>query len=188
MISTPTINFFREQQRKSASQDKLDLNIFRGAIAVTSVIAIVSVGLAIWWQIQAQQLRQLQAEEQQRSRLIAQASQEEAEYLSYSRRLDLVGDILETRTSKKEAMDFLSLLTQPDIGFDNITYDDQEKQLQFRLRASSVFAVESFLELLRQPVIDEYYDDVQVSNIRRDDLGEYVMDVGVTLIIEGENG
>lgn len=185
MIAPTTINFLRAQHRVSEVQDKQDTLFFQIASVVVGISAAGFIALLVWWQYGVQQLQAAKQQEAAQARVIAQSSESEAQYLSFVARLDEISRLLQNRNSKKEALDFLSLLARPSVGFDSIVYDARAKQLTFRVQAESVFSVEEFLELLRQDTIRAYYADVSVSNIRRDDVGGYILDVVTTL--EGEN-
>lgn len=181
MITTTAINFFREQRRVNESQEELDGKIFKGGVTVIICALLVMGGTTAWWLWRAQQLTALQDNQSQQERLISQSKEDEAQYVSFATRLDTMYQLLQTRNSKKEALDFLALLAQSDLSFDGISYDSKSKQLSFRVQADSVFGVEEFLEKLRQPNISVYYTAIDVSNIRRDEAGAYIMEVRVTL-------
>jgi N-glycosylase/DNA lyase len=188
MVSTTAINFFREQHRASESQEKLDLLVMRIGLAVAGISVVLAVAGVVWWQYGVRQLSDIKEQQAQQARIIAQSSESEIQYLSFVLRLDELTKLLQDRNSKKEALDFLSLLARPTVGFDGITYAAREKELAFRVQAQSVFAVEEFLESLRQDSIRNYYDDISVSNIRRDEDGAYIMDIVATLKGEQSDG
>lgn len=181
MLAPTTINFLRAQHRVSEAQEKLDRVIFQGASVVAGISTAGLIALLVWWQYGSQQLQAAKQQEAAQARVIAQSAESEAQYLSFVTRLDEISRLLQNRNSKKEALDFLSLLALPTVGFDSIVYDARAKQLTFRVQAENVFSVEEFLELLRQDTIRAYYADVSVSNIRRDDQGAYILDVIATL-------
>lgn len=181
MLTPSAINFFRTQHRVAESQDLLDTRVLQiggGVLVVGLLLVAITTG---WWQWTLAQERQLTEQKHQQERVIAQSADQERQYLSFVTRLDTLQKLLQERNSKKEALDFLALLAKPDLGFDNIVYDSKNKQLAFRVQAASVFSVEEFLAELRDPDVSVYYQDVQVSNIRRDDTGQYIMDLAATL-------
>jgi Tfp pilus assembly protein PilN len=188
MVSTTAINFFREQHRASESQEKLDLLVMKIGLAAAGVsLALVVAGVG-WWQYQVRQLNVLKEQQAQQARIIAQSSESEVQYLSFVIRLDELAKLLQDRNSKKEALDFLSLLARPTVSFNGIAYAAREKQLTFSVRATSVFAVEEFLESLRQDAVRAYYEEIDVSNISRDEEGGYTMEIIATLKVEQDDG
>ncbi len=188
MIAPSTINFFRQQSQEVQKQDDFDTWFFRASGGFGALCLCIFVGVIIWWQLGVRSLAEARQQEAQHNQIITRSGENEAQYLSFVARLDELAQLLQNRNSKKEALDFLSLLVRPAIGFDAINYDAKGKKLTFRVSAESVFSVEEFLEDLRRPDIQAYYTDIQVSNIRRDDQGSYIMELIVTLREAQNNG
>lgn len=181
MIAPSSINFFRAQHRVAETQDQLDSKILKIGAGIAGVGVVLLLATGIWWQWTLGQEQELMETQRQQERVISQSVAEESQYLSFVTRLNVLQELMQARNSKKEALDFLALLAKPTLGFDNIVYDSNNKQLAFRVQAESVFSVEEFLADLREPSISEYYQDIEVSNIRRDDTGSYIMDLAATL-------
>lgn len=183
-ISTPAINFLRVQKRLREAQQVFDQRLFRYAVIGSFSVLILLLGAGAYWQYLEIQSRELKDQQESQQRVIAQSAEDEREYLVFVDRLDAIGDIIGNRNSKREALDFLALIAQPNLAFDAINYNAESKQLSFRAQAASVFSVEQFLEQLRLPTVSRYFTHIDVSNITRNEEGTYSMQVVVTLQIQ----
>lgn len=184
MISTSAINFLRLQKRIREARQQFDERLFRYSLLGSGFVIIVLIAFAAFWQYLDLQTRELEAQEAAQQRVIAQSAEDEREYLIYVDRLNAIGNIIGNRNSKREALDFLALIAQPNLAFDAINYNAESKQLSFRAQAQSVFSVEQFLDRLRLPDVSRYFTDIEVSNITRNEEGTYSMQVVVTLQVQ----
>lgn len=184
MIYTDDINFVSQARRRLEQTHSLDRRLFLAAAGIAVVSVLMTAGMGAYWQWQERQLQELETQLRNQERLVSLSSEEEARYMLYTRRLDLIGEVIGNRSSKEEALDFLSQLLIPNIAFDRISFDPDARLLSFRIRALNVISVENFLETVRQPTMRDQIEEIQVSAIRRDEQGAYLMELNVVLQAE----
>lgn len=182
MIAINNINFVRGSRRELAKSQERDRLIFYVSTGVFAVCVTLAVGLFAYWQYARQQLAQLKSRQMAQQRIVTESARDEAEYIIFAHQLDTIGDILQTRTSKQDALSFLAAMAVPDVSFNRIAYNDVDRSLSFRVEAVNVFSVERFLQRLRSDEIWSQVDKAQISDIRRDETGRYVMDVSTVLM------
>lgn len=182
MLITNDINFMRRQRRQLARLQELDQKLFYAGIVIFGISVVLTLVAGGYWQWSRQQLSEVETQILQQEQVVRGAAQEEAQYLLYTTRLTSVQSILEQRSPKKNALDFLAELLVPSIAFDAVNYDTDERRLTFRVEAQDVFSVEIFLNKLREPQMNEKIEEIQISSIQRDQNGRYVMNVDIILV------
>ena len=183
-LSTSAINFLRVQKRIREAQQVFDQKLLRYSALGSVVVLVLLLGSVAYWQYLEIQSKEIASQEDTQQRVITQSSKDEQEYMIFADRLNAIGQIINNRNSKREALDFLALIAQPNLSFDAINYNAESKQLSFRAQATSVFIVEQFLDQLRLPTVSRYFTNIEVSNITRNQEGVYSMQVVVTLQVQ----
>ncbi len=186
MLITNDINFMRRKRRQLEGLQKFDKKLFYAGGVLFGISVFLTVGTGGYWQWSRLELASVEEQIDQQERVVRGAAEEEAKYLLYTTRLTAVQGVLEDRSPKKEALDFLAELLVPSIAFDAVNYDTYERRLTFRVEAQDVFSVEVFLNKLREPQMNEKIDQIQISSIQRDENGRYVMNVDIILLGSGE--
>lgn len=181
------INFLSDRRQEVQRAQALDTRIFQVSLGIFGVVLTVVVGAFAFWRYQIYQLNEIKNDQQEQTRIITAAAEDEALYLLYTTRLDLISSVFEVRSSKRRAMEFLAQLVLPNVTFDRVTYDSATRTLTYRVAAVNVFAVEQYLERLRSPGIRDQIADVQVGTIRRDEFGGYTLENIVVLNSDAES-
>ncbi len=169
------------KRRRLEQLHSLDRKILTAAVGVFGVALTLTAAAGAYWYWSGQQLALVEEQIQQQERVVRAAAAEEAEYILYTTRLASIAEIMDERSPKKEALDFLAQLLVPTIAFDAVNYDTQMRRLTFRVEAQDVFSVEIFLDTLREPDMREKIDAIAISSVQRDEAGRYVMNVDIVL-------
>lgn len=175
------INFLSDRRLEVQRAQSLDKQIFRATVGVFTVVLAIVLGGTAYWRYEMYQLSTIKESQQEQARIVTSAADDEALYLLYTTRLDLIGSVFEVRSSKRRAMEFLAQLVQPSVTFDSVTYDSASRVLQYRVAAENVFAVELYLERLRSPDVRSQVAELAVGSIRRDQFGGYTLENSVVL-------
>lgn len=180
-MAADTVNFLRRRRQKVLKYQQLDKRILQGSIGVAVVSVLITAGVFAYLQFQTQKFSEIQQQQRSTQALVNQQASNEAEYLLYSSRLNILGDLLPGRGSQRRALEFLGELTSSDIAFDRISYDDTRKTIVFRVKAQNVLSVENFVERLRQPDTRSKFSDLTLSDVKRDEDQIYTMEISVQL-------
>lgn len=176
-----SVNFLRKRRQKVQQFRQLDRRILQGSIGVAVAAVAVTVGVLAFTQVRQQNFSQIQERQRATQALLNQQASNEANYLLFSSRLNILKDIIPGRSSQREALVFLGELISSDIAFDRISYDDSKKTIIFRVKAQNVLAVEKFLERLRSPQTRAKFFSLVLSDVKRDEGQVYTMEITVQL-------
>lgn len=172
----------RRQRRNLERLQQFDKKLFFAGVVIFSIAVLLTLIAGGYWQWSRQKLSEIETQIVQQEQVVRGAAQEEAKYLLYTTRLTSIQGVLEKRSPKKNALDFLSELLVPSIAFDAVNYDTDERRLTFRVEAQDVFSVEIFLNKLREPEMSAKIEEIQISSVQRDQNGRYVMNVDIILV------
>ena len=181
MPAARSVNFLRARRQNVEKFQQLDNRIFQGSLVVCVLFVVLTIGLAVYLSLQQSELERAKTQERSQQAIINREARTEAEYLLYSSRLDILKDVFLQRGTQKVALEFIGLLSSSDISFDRIAYDDQTRELSFRVQAQNVFAVDSFLERLRSAEIRPLFEELTLGSVRRDEEKMYSLDIVVVL-------
>lgn len=176
-----SVNFLRRQRQQALRFQRLDRRILQVAIGVSVVSVAVTVGIFVFSQVRQQTFADIQSQQRTVQSVLNQQANNEANYLLFFSRLNILQDIIPGRSSQREAMEFLGQLLSSDIAFDRINYDDNAKTIIFRVKAQNVLAVEKFLDRLRSPETRERFFSLVLSDVKRDEGQIYSMEITVQL-------
>lgn len=176
-----SVNFLRRRRLKVQQYRQLDRRILQGSIVVALISVALTVGVLAFTQIRQQAYSQIQDRQRSTQALLNQQASNEANYLLFSSRLNILKDLLPGRDSQRQALEFLGELISSDIAFDRISYDDSKKTIIFRVKAQNVLAVEKFLDRLRTPQTREKFFSLVLSDVKRDEGQIYSMEITVQL-------
>lgn len=176
-----SVNFLRRQRQQALRFQRLDRRILQAAIGVSVVSVAATVGVFVFSQLRQQVFADIQSQQRSAQSILNQQASNEANYLLFSSRLNILKDIVPGRSSQREALEFLGQLVSSDIAFDRINYDDSVKTIIFRVKAQNVLAVEKFLDRLRSPETRERFFSLVLSDVKRDESQIYSMEITVQL-------
>lgn len=180
----PTVNFLRRKRQRLQVLQKRDRVFLIGAGVLLGVTLLALLGVFGAWFWFRQQLGELQSRQQQNERTIRQLAQDEAEYLLFARRLDLLDGIFTTRVSQQRTLTFLAGLRTEAVQFQGISYDPVRKSISFQAVAQDITRFDAFLNLLRTPEVQADIANLIVSQVGRNEKGEYSMEVSFQLTQE----
>jgi len=177
----PSLNFLRQRRHKLAAlrqQDKLVLYVLSG---IFGVVVVVAIGLAVYLFTQKQRFNSLSTSNTQATKALASLATEEAEYLVFFNRLQTLVTIWPTRGSQQKTLEFLTDLTLPDVAYQQVTFEQTTRLLQFSVVADDFFAFEKFINVIKEPEIHQRVKSFDVSTVRRNEEGRYVFTVQMVL-------
>lgn len=177
----PTVNFLRRKRQRLQVQRKRDRLILLVASGVLGITLLALLGVFGAWYWFRQQTIDLEAQQQQNERVVRQLAQEEAEYLLFTKRLDLLDGIFASHVSQQRTLEFISRLRTTGVRFQGISYDPIQKSVTFQAIATDITRFDAFLNVLRTPEVQAEASNLVVSQVSRSELGEYSMEVGFQL-------
>lgn len=180
----PTVNFLRRKRQRLQVQQKRDRIFLLGASVFLGLTLLVLLGVFGAWLWFRQQQGDLEARQQQNDRVIRQLAQSEAEYLLFTKRLDLLDGIFSTQISQQRTLEFLSGIRTDGVRFQGIAYDPVQKSISFQAVAQDITRFDAFVNTLRTPEVQEEITNLEVSQVGRNELGEYSMEVSFQLTQE----
>jgi Tfp pilus assembly protein PilN len=179
------VNFVRKRRWQAEQSRRRDRWVLWGAVGVFVVGAALTAG-ALAFEITLQSAnRQLTENIATQQALANRLAGSEAQFIIYTNRLDTMKALLENRHSNAVAFAFIQRLIAPQLSFDQIRIDPQTRELRFLVRASSVLAVQSFLDTVNSPAIAQDLSKLDLSSIKRDEAGQYTLQATVVLKSEG---
>lgn len=171
----PNINFAKTSEKKTdvLALDK-KIATYTGIGLVVFLIVFV-VALILNFTIVGGHKRILTSIEEAKKQISA-LSDEEAKYLMFVEKIQLLSGIQEDRKARKEALDFLNTLLPEEDVMTRVQLDQQAKIITFAVETPDVFAFSRFLAIL-------FSDDVKgktafiinTKNVNRDGEGAYTL-------------
>lgn len=184
-VAANQINFVQQSRRKLHVLQERDGSILKISLIVFSFVGVVCLFALGYWQYLRLELSEIKGQQEQQERILTQVAQDEARYLLYTAQLSLIDQVLSSRSSRQPAMEFLSQLTFSGLSFRGISFAELDKTISFQIEAEDVFIVDQFVERVRSPQIQSQLEDIEVSDVRRDGVGQYTLQVKLKLR-EGE--
>lgn len=182
--STPSLNFLRQRRQKLSVLRKQDSLILTISIGFMAVVLLVTLGLIAYTINQDQQLNKLKGDEGEVTKTLASMTDKEAEYLVYSARLKTLAIIWPMRGSQQKTLDFLTDITMTNVSYQQVTFDQTKRLLEFSVVTTDYFALEEFITLVRTPAIQDRLESFAIGGVRRDDQGRYSFSVDMQLKAE----
>jgi len=177
----PSLNFLRQRRHKLAALRKQDKVFLYVSAAIFSVIVVVAVVLAGYLYLQKQKYQEINQADTQITRTLSQLVNEEAAYLIYSNRLKTLATMWTKRGSQQKTLAFLAELALPNVSYQQITFDQSSRLLQFSVLTGDYFAFEDFVSKVKTPEIQARIESFSVGSVRRNDEGKYTFSVDMTL-------
>jgi type II secretory pathway component PulL len=178
---TPQINFLKQRQRQVAVWRKQDGLIFNISVAVLVIVVLVAIALASWLYYQKKQETELLRQERNLETELLALSDQEAKYLVFFSRLEMLAEIWPNRQSHQETLRLLSDILLPGLEFKQVKYQKTDGSLQYNVSASDFFVFEEFINLMRNSDFKERFNNLSFSDIRRDKDGSYNFTVTMSL-------
>ena len=153
------------------------------AFGVTAGIFFLAAGLNIFFNSRLNNLNQ------QNQSLTAQISNDESieiGYLVFSQKLKSVEEIYENRSNKQQAIDFFSNIFGSQVFLSGMNYEEGKNALSLKLTSDDVFALDDTLAVLDSEEVSNVFSNVRKSGLRRDETGNYSLDISVELKTEGQ--
>ncbi len=175
------INFLHQFRKKITKQQSRDLLFFRyaaGALGVVAILTLLAVGASFWLQYRVSangdRIKDLQ-------RQILLQEDVERSVVILTRKLGVLGELLEQRQDKQAAIEYFTQLFGPEVLLEEIDYADSESILSLRVKVPSVFSVDAIFAQLESAQTRERYGVVKMSELRRDKEGQYSFVITVVL-------
>ncbi len=174
------INFLRERRKNLSVKEKKDKQLLKIAGVVYGVVLVIFV---IVYGIQIYLSRQLdsvvQEEKAARSQIVENQDVERS-YVIFSHKLTSLSSVYQDRLDKKEAIAYFTNIFGPSIFVKEITFDQIEKLLVFRLQSSDIFHLQDIFTVVNSPETQQKFYSVNASNLQRSPDGKYEMNVVVS--------
>lgn len=180
-VATPSLNFLRQRRQKLSVLRKQDSLILYVSLGIMAVVLLVTLGLIGYTINQKQQLNRISNADSEISKTLSSMTDKEAEYLVYSARLKTLANIWPMRGSQQKTLDFLTDITMTDVSYQQVTFDQAKRMLDFSVVTTDYFALEEFISLVRTPLIQERLESFAIGAVRRDDQGRYSFSVEMEL-------
>jgi hypothetical protein len=132
------------------------------------------------------QLRQTNTRQKALTEQIANDEPVEISFLVFAQKLKSVREIYENRSNKQQAIDFFSNIFGDQVFLSGMNYGGEGNELSLRLTSADIFAFENTLNILNSEEVKTAFSTVSQSGLRRDETGNYSLDIAVELIKEGE--
>lgn len=185
--SLPSLNFLSNRRSKLAVLRHQDKYFLWSALSFLGVVMAVAVILASWSLYNQKQVRSLELTQQQLTNQLQQMSDEQAQYLLFSKRLVVLAQLLTTITSQQESLIFLQQLNRPGTSFHQIEAEKNGK-ISFQVETDNYFDFESFVDNLRQPEIKDQLATFEISTVKRGADGKYTFQVSLALTDQIKEG
>lgn len=182
------INFLSRRQGKLTKVEKQDLVYHRWALTAFGVTCALFFAAAIVSLLLTGQLKQATAQQKALTQQIADNEPVETSFLIFSQKLKSVQEIYESRSNKQQAIDYFSNIFGDQVFLSGMNYGEQgqDNQLTLRLTSENIFAFEKTLTILDSDEVKNVFSSVTKSGLRRDETGNYNLDIAVELKKEGE--
>ncbi len=175
------INFLRERRKLLSKFQKRDKKIFYVSLAIfggSLFVFLVLFGINIFFD---RRLSSILAAKDQAKQTILSHEDTEKTFLITVNKLKVLVELEKERKNKQEAIQYFSKVFGSDVLVKQIEYDGVDSLLTFRLSSRDVFVLEGVFEKLKDPEVDEKFQQVTASNLRRTDRGNYEMSVAVVM-------
>jgi hypothetical protein len=179
------INFLTQRRTtlgKTNRQDALYRRFTTIAFSITLGLFILAAGINIFLTIR---LRQANAQQRALTEQIASDEPVEISFLIFSQKLKSVREIYENRSNKQQAIDFFSNIFGDQVFLSGMNYGGEGNELSLRLTSADIFAFENTLDILNSEEVENVFQGVSQSSLRRDETGSYSLDIAVELKKEG---
>jgi len=175
------INFLRERRKrltKGQEQDRRIMKIAAGILAGVMALAVAVVMVSVFFNQRLSVM--VQAENQTKQQILNNEAVEKSYLLSLNK-LQALAQLDKSRQSKQETISYFSGVFGPDVLVTKIEYLDQDKLLTFRLQAKDVFVLKNVFNTLLSADLRQRFSQVNMSNLRRSNVGVYEMSVAVVM-------
>jgi len=180
------INFLSRRQTSLTRVDKQDLRYRRYALTTFVIALVVFLAAAGSNIFLTRQLSQVNTQERLLTSQIANDEAVEISYLVFSQKLQSVEEIYQNRSNKQQAIDFFSNIFGSQVFLSGMNYEQGKNSLSLRLTSENVFAFDTTLDILNSEEVKNVFSSVEKSGLRRDETGNYNLDISVELKTEGE--
>ncbi|MFH2118311.1 MAG: hypothetical protein ABII10_01080 [Candidatus Paceibacterota bacterium] len=181
------INFLTVRRSSLGKANKQDV-LYRRYAMIAFIIALSLFALVAGTNIFLT-IRLKQANTRQKALSIQIANDEPVEisFLIFSQKLQSVREIYESRSNKQQAIDFFSNIFGDQVFLSGMNYGGEGNELSLRLTSQDIFAFDNTLAILSSEEVKNVFSSVSQSGLRRDETGNYSLDISVELKKEGEN-
>ncbi len=175
------INFLRERRRKltkNQEQDRRVMKIAASILAVVMGIALVVVIISLFY---TQRLNAVLRAQEDTKQQILNNEEVEKSYLVSLNKLQALVELDKSRQTKQETVAYFTTVFGQEVLVTKIEYVDSEKLLTFRIQAKDVFILKNVFNTLLSDELRQRFNQVNMSNLRRNDGGIYEMSVAVVM-------
>jgi len=174
------INFLGDRRKKLTKQEKEDRKILRiGSVFFGLVFALFLAVFALHFAL-AQQILLVQAQQKTVRDQIVVNQQLERSFVIFVKKLVALTDLYETRLDKRQAIAYLSSILAPDVFLKQITFDQRNKFLVFRVQASDIFHMQKVFGIVNNPDVIKKFDFLTTSTLERTADEKYEMNIIVS--------
>lgn len=182
----PQLNFAGKHRRELEIARKKDRIFLRIALGILALTVVASLSLTAWLIYSNRQLESIKQKSASRKNQLAALSEEQAKFLVFSTRLELMKDVLSQFVSHQESLEFVTSIAGPGIEFQQVEYEG-DSILSFRVVTDTYFTFEEFVEKLRTQEIQDQIGSLTVQGITRNEEGNYSFEVSIGRLGQGEN-
>lgn len=175
------INFARiltDKRKKQQKKDRKLLFLVALAVIVLLVISLSIFGVRFYFQ------KQVAATKKEQTRLASQwetFKTEELAYTIYAQKVKILAALFSSRQEKQAALKKFRSLFDEGATVVGLKYAAESQEIIFQIRSDSVFVLQQVVEKLDSIEIKENFGTVYKERTTRNDKGQYVLSVRVSL-------
>ncbi len=181
-----TINFVQDRRKSLSLNEEKDQILLRKMVRIfigVFLLFLLAIGFRLFF---AQQLNQMAQKQQDARAGILQQESVEREYSIFSNKLKHIASLWGKRQNKQSAIAFFMKLFSAETSVSGLSYSAETEALTFRLKANSIFVLESAMLTLASTTVTDTYPGISKNNLSRADDASYTLTV--TVVLAGAQG
>ncbi len=181
----PHINFLSKRRKKLSKQQRQDKQYWQ--YARYALLAVACLALSVVAGRFGMENFVLENVEEDiaavESRILSQRDIQRS-FLVLVEKVEALGEIIEDRSNKQEAIEFFSELFGTEVLIKQILYNPDSQVLELIIESQSVFVLEDTLLLLASERVTSEYSDISQSDLKRASNGSYELSLRINLNTE----
>lgn len=172
----PQLNFIRQHRTDLAHLRTQDKYILWGTIGFFGLSLVITLSLVGWLFFSKRKYQSLVKAQSEVENQLAKMSRQQAEYLVYSTRLNLLAELMPDFVSQLDSLEFITTIAKPGVEFYKVEYEGG-RTLTFQVTADSFFSFEGFVDGLRQDEVKDNIGFFKLDGLSRNEEGAYRFEV-----------
>ena len=180
-MSSNVINFLRQRKKDLSEVQLVDKKyaIWSGYLILFIFLAmILVVGVDYFFTTRTQTIQSRQKEVQSK---ISSYAAVEKEYVALAKKLELISTLLTSRDERRDAIIFITKLFSQEEAILKELQIDSDGILRFQIVSKNVFVMNQTMKRLQQDDIRQQFDSLAMTDLSRNQNGEYSVEVSVVI-------